>query len=283
MFSDLALARRLERAEGLANVESVAARARLAPGRGAAWIEAGGALAMFDGIDSPLTQTFGLGMFAPARPDDLAVIEAFYAERDAPVFHEVSPLADPLLLGLLTDRGYRPLEFTSVLYRPIQEPEEVAPDVVPAGGIGGDERGVCVSVIDATEHDAWTRTAAAGWGEFPELAEFMKDIGQVTVARANTYCFLATLDAEPIATGALSLHDGVALLAGASTVPSGRRRGAQLALLDARLRFAAERGCDLAMMGAAPGSASQRNAERHGFRIAYTRLKWMRAPARREG
>jgi hypothetical protein len=27
-------------------------------------------------------------------------------------------------------------------------------------------------------------------------------------------------------------------------------------------------------MGAAPGSASQRNAERQGFRIAYTRMKW---------
>ena len=29
------------------------------------------------------------------------------------------------------------------------------------------------------------------------------------------------------------------------------------------------------MMVAAPGSASQRNAERQGFRIAYTRTKWM--------
>ena len=28
------------------------------------------------------------------------------------------------------------------------------------------------------------------------------------------------------------------------------------------------------MMCAQPGSASQRNAERHGFRIAYTRMKW---------
>jgi len=27
-------------------------------------------------------------------------------------------------------------------------------------------------------------------------------------------------------------------------------------------------------MGALPGSASQRNAERNGFRIAYTRIKW---------
>jgi hypothetical protein len=30
------------------------------------------------------------------------------------------------------------------------------------------------------------------------------------------------------------------------------------------------------VMAARPGSASQRNAERHGFRIAYTRLKWRR-------
>lgn len=274
MFSDLALARRLEWAEGMANVESVAARARLDPGRGAAWIEVAGGWAMFDGLDSPLTQTFGLGMFAPARPDDLAVIEAFYANRGASVFHEVCPLADPLLLPLLNERGYCPLEFTSVLYRPL---DAGAGTAAPHGSE------VSVRVIEADEHETWTRTATAGWSEYPELAGFMKDIGQVTVARARTHCFLATLGGEPVATGALSLHEGVALLAGASTVPSGRRRGAQLALLDARLRFAAERGCDLAMMGAAPGSASQRNAERHGFRIAYTRLKWMRPAARKEG
>ena len=70
------------------------------------------------------------------------------------------------------------------------------------------------------------------------------------------------------------MWNGVALLAGASTVPEGRRQGAQLALLDTRLRFAASQGCDVAMMCTAPGSTSQRNAERNGFRIAYTRTKW---------
>ena len=39
---------------------------------------------------------------------------------------------------------------------------------------------------------------------------------------------------------------------------------------------AAAQGCDIALMGALPGSGSQRNAERHGFRIAYTRIKWKR-------
>jgi len=38
--------------------------------------------------------------------------------------------------------------------------------------------------------------------------------------------------------------------------------------------YAYDQGCDLAMMVAQPGSDSQRNAERKGFRIAYTRIKW---------
>jgi hypothetical protein len=40
------------------------------------------------------------------------------------------------------------------------------------------------------------------------------------------------------------------------------------------MRYAFEHGCDLAMMAAEAGSNSQRNAERKGFRIAYTRTKW---------
>jgi len=40
------------------------------------------------------------------------------------------------------------------------------------------------------------------------------------------------------------------------------------------MRYAFDQGCDLAMMVAEVGSRSQRNAERRGFRIAYTRTKW---------
>ena len=41
-----------------------------------------------------------------------------------------------------------------------------------------------------------------------------------------------------------------------------------------RLRFAAEHGCRLAMMSSLPGSQSQKNAQKNGFEIAYTRTKW---------
>jgi GNAT superfamily N-acetyltransferase len=108
----------------------------------------------------------------------------------------------------------------------------------------------------------------------PGLDEFLADVGRINTVREQNHCFLAELDGALVAAGAMNVWEGVALLAGASTVPAFRRRGAQLALLEARLRFAAEHGCDLAMMAALPGSASQRNAERQGFRIAYTRIKW---------
>jgi GNAT superfamily N-acetyltransferase len=75
-------------------------------------------------------------------------------------------------------------------------------------------------------------------------------------------------------TGALICRGGVALFAGASTVPAARHQGAQRALFEARMRVARAHGCDIAMVCTAPGSASQRNAERQGFRIAYTRIKW---------
>jgi len=266
-LSDLALARRLEAAEGRANAAFVASRARLQPEVGATWKEVAGTLVMFDGVGSPLTQTFGLGTLGEATAATLSEIEEFMHERGAEVFHEVSPMAGMPLLEVLASRGYRPVELTSVMHRPTTLP------------VPGADAQVRVRRIEPGEVDLWADTAARGWGETPELAEFMRAFGTITASAEGTVPFLAEVDGEPVATGALAMHGGVALLAGASTVPAARKQGAQRALLQARLRYAAEHGCDLAMMGAEPGSASQRNAERQGFRIAYTRIKWHLPPA----
>jgi hypothetical protein len=61
-FSNLALSRRLERAEGFACAESADARQRLFPDSGAEWMECAGTYAVFNGVNSPITQTFGLGL-----------------------------------------------------------------------------------------------------------------------------------------------------------------------------------------------------------------------------
>lgn len=264
-FADIELARRLERTEGAANAEFVEARAKVFPASGAEWIEVAGAYAMFDGVKSPLTQTFGLGVFEPVTEAVLEKIEDFFQHHGAPVAHEISPMADAALLQLLHENNYHPIELTSVMYRPI------GPDFRLAAA--RNER-IRVRLIRNDENELWAQTAAKGWSELIELAGFLEELSQVSAARENGLSFLAELAGHAIATGALFIHHGVALLAGASTIPEGRKQGAQLALLEGRLRYAVEQGCDLAMMCAAPGSASQRNAERQGFRIAYTRIKW---------
>jgi hypothetical protein len=262
-LTDLALARRLERTEAAANAAFVEARAQLQPDIGAAWTEVAGVYAMFDGPASPITQTFGLGLFDEMGSAEFARIEAFFAERTAPVFHEVCPLIPPGVLSLLNERGYQPMEFSSVVVRPTNG------DIAPSPP--------SISVRRTDDIPLWASVAARGWSsESLELARIVEDFGKVIGSARGAHCFIAYQDDTPIGAGGLVLHDDVALLAGASTVPEARQRGAQAGLLEARLRFAAQNGATLAMMVAQPGSGSQRNAERQGFRIAYTRTKWQR-------
>lgn len=260
--ADLALARRLERAEGLSNIAFIEARARLEPRSGAAWREVAGTYAMFDGPGSPCTQTFGLGISAPIRAEVLGELEQFFVSRGAPVYHEVSPLADATVLELLPPRGYRPIEMSSVMYRLTTDYRGTVTPKVKA------------RLMEPGEESLWAETAAAGWQDVPGVGSLVEDLSRVVAHTENTVCFLAEAGGRSVAAGALSIREGIALLAGASTRVEWRGKGAQTALLAIRLQYAAATGADVAMICAAPGSASQRNAERQGFRIAYTRTKW---------
>ncbi|NUQ94721.1 MAG: GNAT family N-acetyltransferase [Gemmatimonadaceae bacterium] len=263
-LADLALARRLERTEALANAAFVEARAALQPEAGAAWIDVAGTYAMFDGPGAPTTQTFGLGLFEPVRAAEMETIESFFRDRGAEVMHEVSPVAPPEVLALLLERGYRPFELSSVLFRPLGSADARA---------SGDAA-IRARRVEPGEESVYVDTTAEGWSETRELADFIRGYAAITARARGTHCFIAELDGRPVGAGAMAIHGGVALLAGASTIPAWRGRGGQRALLEARLRFAVEQGADLAVMAAAPGGGSQRNAERRGFRIAYTRIKW---------
>lgn len=261
VFADLQLARRLEQTEGRGNAAFVEAQARLDPASGAIWKVAAGTSVMFAGVGSPITQTFGLGMHEPLKQSDLDAIERFFTSRGSAVIHEVCPLAGVDVIATLAGRGYKPVELSSVLYRPIDADTQIQADSL-----------LTVRKVERREGALYSKVSAQGWSEHPELMPYIEGFAKLSVECAT--CFIAERDGKPIATAALFMHEGTALLAGASTIPAGRRQGAQNALLDTRLRTAASNGCDLAMMVAAPGSASQRNAERQGFRIAYTRTKW---------
>jgi GNAT superfamily N-acetyltransferase len=263
LLVDHALAVRLEGAEAAANARFIEARATVSPALGATWRDIDGIAALFDGAGSPLTQTFGLGMAQPADDAALDAVETFFRSRGAAVDHEVSPLALGEVLPLLSGRGYVPIELTDVMFRPLTAADDAAPDPAIAITTAGPEAG-----------EAWAQAAADGWSEHPEVVPFVRALGAVYPHTVGSTCFAASVDGTLAATGVLAMHGGIALLAGASTRPAWRRRGAQSALLAARLRQARRAGCDLAMICARPGSDSHRNAERRGFRVAYTRIKW---------
>jgi len=218
---------------------------------------------VFNGADSPVTQTFGLGLFGELTVGILDEIERFFFERGAPVVHEVSPLAGVAALDLLCERGYRPVEISSVMYRPVTAPVTVI------------RPGIRARVASEEDLANWAGVMSRGWlNEYPEQAEFIRENGAISADWRGNVPFLAELEGQPGAAGALYVHEGVALFGGATTAPEVRRQGLQAALIEARMRYAFDRGCELLMMVAEAGSQSQRNAERNGFRIAYTRVKW---------
>jgi GNAT superfamily N-acetyltransferase len=274
-FSDLALAQRLERAEGDACLQFAAAHRRLMPECGVDWMECAGAQVVFDGVDSPATQTFGLGLHEELNQDTLDTIESFFRGHGSPVRHEVSPFAGVPALDLLCRRNYRPIETASVLYQPIFQmsaSRTLSIQSSPANSQPGEIR---VRTIAPDEAQLWATINHRGWtSENPELSDFLLEFSSIAAGREHTISFLAELDGVPGAAASLSIYEGVAVFSGAATVPEMRRRGLQSALLSERLRYGLEMGCDLAMMVTLPGSDSQRNAERNGFQIAYTRMKW---------
>jgi len=263
VFADLELAKRLEAAEAYACAQFAEARKRISPESTSAWIRCAGATVVFDGVDAPTTQTFGLGLYEELTAQALDQIERFFIERGAAVMHEVSPFAGTATLELLCARGYRPIEISNVLYRAVDSASGDPPE------------NICVRIVNPDEAGLWSDVSARGWThEYPEFEPFVREMGTICVAREQSPCFLAEIDGRPGAAGALILHEKVALFGGAATIPEMRRQGLQGALLQSRMRYADEAGCDLAMMVAEAGSNSQRNAERKGFRVAYTRMKW---------
>lgn len=265
LFMDQPLACRLERVEGTVGASFTDVRRRLMPHVGAGWRDFDGTYAIFDGPGSPMTQSFGLGLSGAITAQSLVAIETFFESRGADTTHEVTSLAGLETVALLVDRGYRPVELGTVLVQLLD------PDIaVPASPLR-------VRPALTADREAWIRTSVAGWSDDAAPAQAIHELAEAAFENPTMSSFLVEHEGVPIATAALGIHEGVALLAGASTIRVGRGRGAQNLLLAVRLAAARQHGCDLAMMVTAPGSTSQRNAERRGFRIAYTRTKWQLA------
>ncbi|MFO0747824.1 MAG: GNAT family N-acetyltransferase [Myxococcota bacterium] len=257
----LATVRRIEAADADGALASVRALAALRPGQGVVAERLAGGLVAYGGPGSPINRGRAFGMDGPVAAVELDAVVAFYRSRGLTAHLEVAPFADPSLVDGLAARGFAFAGFVHVL--------TLAGDGAVASPAAG-RRWPSGAWRRATRADAWARLVGQGFGEDAPSATTM-DLGRVVFELPEAACFQADLGGVPAGGGALRVADGVGWLFAGSTRPDQRGRGVQSALIAARVAHARAAGCDIVAVATRAGSASQRNLERAGFRVAYTR------------
>jgi hypothetical protein len=264
LHADLALARRLEEAESAISAEAAASLSSIQ-----CYVqEVAGGRAVFAGVGGVLTEAKALGLHGPVSEDELDRMEAVFFARGAAAKVVVCPLADASLLAGLAKRGYRLIDFESILLRSLAD----------LGDLPEPAADVSVRPINPDESELYADVVAPAFAHPEPVTPEFRDLCRSCERISGSTAFLADLGGRPAGGGTLLVRDGLAFLAGAGTLPDSRRRGVQTALSVARLSLARARGCDLAVQGAQPGSTSQRTAERLGFRVAYTKAVLVREP-----
>jgi ribosomal protein S18 acetylase RimI-like enzyme len=266
------LARRLESAEEIPQVLYAESYKKSRPEIGAEWQQIAGGHMIFAGIGSPIGRATALGLDREVTESDLDRIEEFYRSHGAPSQVDVCPYTDFKFLEMLKSRGYGFSEFNNVLVRQLDSQflSDDGQPPLPAGveiRRGGHEEAQLLSDI--------LQKCFFPDGNPPEgmdqLLLPMFQFPDAVVLAGSVHGKLAAT-----ATGLVIPEQKIVALAGAGTLPEFRNRGLQTALLRHRMKAAAEAGCELAVIVTQGGTTSQRNAERLGFTVAYTKATLVR-------
>jgi GNAT superfamily N-acetyltransferase len=195
----------------------------------------------------------GLGVDEPVTPRILDRVERFYADRGAG-FSVQGAVAG------LEGRGYVREPGAAVFERPVERVDLAESPL---------------AVVDAADGEQFGAVCAAASGLPQVFAAWFAAL----VGRDRWHCFVACDGHAAVATGVLYVGEMVGCFGFAATLERHRGRGAQRALLAARLVRAHQLG--LATVVASTGetvrdrpSASYRNLERTGFRLVGSRPNW---------
>ena len=232
----------------------------------------GGGAAVMPSPRSPLSKVSGLG-FEPLDEAALDAVEAEFARFQTPVRVELSSLGDPAVGKLLSRRGYALSGFENVLGLSLGSPAALAPARTSAV--------VVIERPSPQDVPAWIEVITTGFMhpdtfDGPSTAEpvdpaLIEPVFQDIALLEGYSQYLARRDGQLAGAASMRIHEGVAQLCGAATLPGHRRLGIQTALLRERLVHAAHAGCDVAIVTTEPGSKSQENVQRQGFELLYVR------------
>jgi GNAT superfamily N-acetyltransferase len=262
-FVDKEFARRTESAEEVPQVRYAQLYQKLRPEVGAAYEEICGGHMVFAGVGSPIGRAIALGFDGKVCPADLDRVEEFYRSRGAAAQVDVSPLNDLSLLELLKQREYAIWELNQVLYRKL---DDVGASTVEIAG---------AHIRPGNPQEAALFADVVSRSFFPEgdAPETIREALTALFQMEGALPFIAEINGRCVACGAglIIPEHRIFALFGAGTLPEFRGRGLQTAILKARMAAAARAGCEYAVIVTQGGTTSQRNAERLGFRVAYSK------------
>jgi GNAT superfamily N-acetyltransferase len=263
-FVDKALARRLESCEEIPQVEYARVFQKTRPEIGAVVEEICGGHMVFAGLGSPIGRATGIGLDCPFSTADLDCIEQFYRSHGAPSQVDLCPMHGPEIFEMFKERGYSIAELNNVLYRKLDAAMKFSTSA-PSG----------CEIRRARREEAEAAGAIVESAFFPDGApEAFRGLIAPLYGMERGLAYVASLDKRLVAcgTGVVIPEHRMFALCGAGTLAEFRGRGLQTALLTARIQAAIDAGCEYAVVVTQGGTTSQRNVERLGFRVAYSKV-----------
>lgn len=223
-------------------------------------LDIGSGAACFSGVSSFFSQViaWGFAMKPKQFQPQIQAIEAFYRSLGhARVDIELCPLVGNDLAIALSQRGYEITELNHVSFIELCNFKELP-----------DSNDFIVREVLLNELDEWAHKVSLGFGYLEAKEQFSR------YARLKGVTAFAAYEQEQIIAGAtVAIHEEVADLGVTSTLSAFRGKGLQKLLLKKRLSFLKNQGIPLAVVTTEPGSISDINVQKIGFRCAYTRVK----------
>lgn len=217
----------------------------------------------------------GLGLKGPVSSRELDDVVRWFTERSIEPRVEVCPFADQSLIDGLGARAFIPRLFENVFFRPVAARERVDPPRISPDGL------IVRAVNTANEAEVREYARATVTGFFDDGSPLEADfaLAERVARHPRVTPYAAWLDGRIVGGGGIERAGDVAALFGLSVDRNYRRRGIQQALVAARLNFLSASGCPIATISSRPGVATERNARRMGFQVAYTKVIMVRPGA----
>jgi len=264
--NDILNVARLEEHRLASAVTALADHAEPFPARDSAGVLARGAPGTW------INACFGAGLDGPIDGQALARLVEFHAGAGIEPRIELAPFMAPETLAALAEAHFVVRGFDNILVRAL--------DTLGAHDGRDLPDGVTIEIVDrsdAAEVDRFVRMALSGFAAAStDIAEPSLDSMRRAMQIPGTSAIVARCDGQLVGAAAMEVYGEVACLFGASVAPEARGRGIQRAMLERRLRIAADTGASIATIGSRPGETTERNARRLGFTLAYMRTTFVR-------